>query len=307
MTSPTSVSLCVLASGSSGNCSLLHISGGGQRDRLILIDAGISPRRTRNLIASLGLAGFPICGIVLTHLDHDHWNSGWLNTLDTSVPVWCHADHADRARSNSLHRLNLQTFESSFAPTDGIEVESVLGSHDELGSAVFRFGLRGAGAFLGFATDLGRVQPDIVRFLAGVDTLAIESNYCPELQRSSERPEFLKNRIMTGFGHLSNQQCVEAISRIKPRRRVVLLHLSRQCNSPERASAGHRHSPYSLVVTSAANPTPWLDLHAAATPSEPPFPLTLFDGLIDPPFKTPPTRLENGRNAAHPAPILQPK
>ncbi|MDI1289978.1 MAG: MBL fold metallo-hydrolase [bacterium] len=274
------VSLCVLASGSSGNCSLLRISGDNGAEQLFLIDAGISPRRTRTMIAAMGLGDLPISGIILTHLDHDHWHNGWLNALAAGIPVWCHATHANRARSVSMHRLNLCTFEDCFSPVSELEVESVLASHDELGSAVFRLSLPGCGPFLGFATDLGRVQPDIVQFLAGVDTLAIESNYCPELQRTSDRPQFLKDRIMAGSGHLSNQQCLQAIARIKPLRRVVLLHLSRQCNTPERAVLGHERSLYSLVLTSSAIPTPWLDLKPAPRRADPMLPRSLFDGLI---------------------------
>ncbi len=69
-------------------------------------------------------------------------------------------------------------------------------------------------ASLGFATDLGRPTDELVRRLHGVGTLAIESNYCPVLQRESPRPGFLKARIMGGAGHMSNEQCAKTVALI---------------------------------------------------------------------------------------------
>jgi len=275
----TSARLCVLASGSSGNCSVLHLRGGDETDQILLIDAGLSPKRTRLALMALGLAHAPLAGIVLTHLDHDHWHSGWLNALTPATPVWCHSRHTDRARNISLHRLNLAPFHDTFSPFPGIDFESLLAGHDDLGSALFRIHSGCGSASLGFATDLGRIHPDITRFLSGVHTLAIESNYCPDLQLSSDRPDFLKNRIMGGFGHLSNRQCLDAVRAIDPVGRVVLLHLSRQCNTPDRAAAAHAGSRYEVVVTHAAKPTAWLNVgggrrHRAALAAA-----TLFDGL----------------------------
>jgi len=275
--------LCVLASGSSGNCSVLHICDGDGVERLVLIDAGLSPRRTHRALGVLGVGGVGIAGIVLTHLDHDHWHSGWLNTLTTQTPVWCHGRHAERARAHSLDRLGLEVFDDSFSPWPGLMVEATLGGHDALGSALFRVDVPGATGCLGFATDLGRTHQDITRFLAGVHTLAIESNYCPEMQDSSDRPRFLKDRITGGFGHLSNRQCAEAVRTIDPVSSVVLLHLSRQCNTPERAVLGHVGCPYEVIVSHAVNPTGWLVLGGGRGGGEARKPhwamATLFDGM----------------------------
>ena len=82
----------------------------------------------------------------------------------------------------------------------------------------------------------------MIESFCGVDVLAIESNYDPDLQRNSGRPVFLQNRIMNGGGHLSNDQALSAVknsSTAAPNaatplpRQVVLLHRSRQCNCPK--------------------------------------------------------------------------
>ena len=51
---PMQMRLCVLASGSSGNCSALVI-GEGDDAEVVLIDLGLSPRRTRKELAALGI------------------------------------------------------------------------------------------------------------------------------------------------------------------------------------------------------------------------------------------------------------
>jgi phosphoribosyl 1,2-cyclic phosphodiesterase len=95
----------------------------------------------------------------------------------------------------------------------------------------------------------------MIEALAGVDVLAIESNYCPRMQVASKRPEFLKKRIMGGAGHLSNEECLEAVGAIGPRREVVLLHLSRDCNAPDHAASLHAGAGYRVTVARHDGPT----------------------------------------------------
>ena len=59
---------------------------------------------------------------------------------------------------------------------------------------------------------------------------------------------------MGGHGHLSNEQCLELTRRVMPRREVVLLHLSRQCNEPLLAASYHVAEKYRLSVASHDGP-----------------------------------------------------
>lgn len=249
--------LCVLASGSSGNCSVL-VAG----DSVTLIDAGLSPRRTRKELAALGLSLSHVRDIVLTHLDTDHAYSGWAG----AIPEWCrlrvHRRHMGRAeRLGLLRKSACEPFEGDFE-VGATRVEPLLVSHDSLGVAAFRFVFE-CGATLGWATDVGRVTDSLVRHLAGADVLAIESNYCPAMQLASDRPAFLKQRIMGGSGHLSNHECLNAVGRIGPRRHVVALHLSRQCNRAELVRGMHTGAEYALTVSEPDRPTGWVPVSMA--------------------------------------------
>ncbi len=249
--------LCVLASGSTGNCSILRVRSSRGRVRTCLIDAGLSPTRTRRLLAERGLSVGDIDDIILTHLDGDHFHNGWRNTRDCRATLRLHSRHTGRARRNGLLMRRNEPFAGPVELTEGFGFEPVLLSHDDLGVAAFRFSLPG-GASLGFATDLGRPTETLTDHLRGVDVLAIESNYCPRLQAASGRPAFLRQRITGGSGHLSNEQCRHAVDRIGPGSDVVLLHLSRQCNTPELASGPHDGAPYRLTVSSHDTPTDWI-------------------------------------------------
>ncbi|MBK7405590.1 MAG: MBL fold metallo-hydrolase [Phycisphaerales bacterium] len=274
--------LRVLASGSSGNCSLLRTPEGGA----ILVDAGLSPRRTRRHLEECGLGLADLQAVLLTHLDSDHFYGGWSSALPADVPILVHRQHAREAARCGLGKDRLRTFEGEFSPAPGVEARAVVTAHDELGTAAFRFECAG-GAALGFATDLGRPSEALVRHLAGVDVLAIESNYCPRMQIESDRPAFLKQRVMGGRGHLSNEECAALVEEIGPRSHVVLLHLSRQCNDPALVARMHARRPYSVTITSQFDPTPWIPLEAGPKAS-PPRPRSviarsLFDHMVPSP------------------------
>jgi phosphoribosyl 1,2-cyclic phosphodiesterase len=272
-------SLCVLASGSEGNCTVLLAQSGGE-PRLILIDAGLSPRRTRRALEQMDLALDHLHAIVLTHLDHDHWHAGWLKKIPSGASVWAHKRHAARGRRAGTLPGCTCAFDEGFALDDGaIRIGAVLGSHDELGVASFRVELTSSvgSAALGFATDVGRMRYELIEHLRGVEVLAIESNYCPQMQAASARPWFLKRRIMGGSGHLSNQEALEAVRLIEPREHVILLHLSRECNHPDLVASLHDGAPYRCTISNQFHPTQWVHIAPATPPADPPaVQLTLF-------------------------------
>ena len=251
-------SLCVLASSSKGNCSALVLGQGDSR-RLILIDAGLSPRRTRELLAQQGI-DLPVSAIVLTHLDHDHFHPGWLAALPESSYVHLHKRHRSRAQRAGILYMPTRVFEDEFTLGPGVHVRPLLMSHDSLGAAAFRIDFAHSGRSLGYATDLGRATQRLTDHLQGVDVLAIESNYCPNMQAYSGRPEFLRRRITNGSGHLSNEQAAQAVRDIQPREHVVLLHLSLDCNRPELAAMHYHACPCKVTIASWEKPTDWVPL-----------------------------------------------
>lgn len=271
--------LCVLASGSSGNCSVLSY-GEGLTTRLALIDAGLSPRRTRLHLSELGLRFDQIDHVLVTHFDRDHFHLGWQAARLDRIRIHAHAEHAPSAFASGVRAKHFEFFEEPITIWDGVAVDFARLAHDHKGVTAFR--VESESASLGYATDLGRPSPELVRSLHGVGTLAIESNYCPEMQLASSRPIHLKRRIMGGAGHLSNQESAEAVRAIGPGAHVVLLHLSRQCNRPALALAEHAGTPCEVVVTNQFERTRWIRVapaRARALPKPEPVQPSLFAGL----------------------------
>ncbi|MBX3322785.1 MAG: MBL fold metallo-hydrolase [Phycisphaeraceae bacterium] len=264
--------LCVLASGSRGNCSVLVVPEGGTR-RIILIDAGLSPRRTFALLRERHIDPWEVDAILFTHLDSDHAHLGWSKVSRLRAPFYIHSSHRGRAERMGLCSRATEVFRESFTIGSGIRVDPELLAHDSLGVVAFRFDITSdepnRSARVGFATDVGRPTAELIDHLRDSDVLALESNYCPALQRASNRPAFLKQRIMGGSGHLSNDQCVEVVHRIAPRRSLVCLHLSQQCNRPDIVRSLHASAAYDLTIADQFRPTPWIDIQPRSTPLAP--------------------------------------
>ena len=235
-----SIEVCVLASGSLGNCTILRAPTG-----VMLIDAGIGPRTTARRLDGTGVCLRDVRAICLTHLDSDHFRPSWLGTmLNRGIRVFCHRSRVDDLLSVLDHEAaeKLVTgFDGEFAPLDGLCVRALPLAHDRAGSHAFV--IDGFHCRLGWATDLGRVPRDLHQHSIDLDLLALESNYDREMQLASARPWLLKNRIMGGAGHLSNDEAFRTICSIldqcqRKRRRlphhIVLLHRSRDCNCPRR-------------------------------------------------------------------------
>ena len=193
--------LCVLGSGSSGNCVAIEGPGG-----LVLLDAGFSPRETRRRLEA---AGFRPADLRLVR-----------------------GRHAEAVRAQGYLAAWIDEFTDPFEVA-GIRFDPFPLPHDSLGSTAFRIAVGQRVA--AHATDLGRRTVRLVEFLAGADALFLESNYDPAMQRASGRSPYLVDRIMGGDGHLSNEQALEialAVDRVQPLGSLQLLHLSRQCNCP---------------------------------------------------------------------------
>ena len=237
-----SLELCILASGSAGNASVLRTPAG-----VMLIDAGIGPRTTAKRLAGTGVTVADVRAICLTHLDRDHFTPNWIATVvRQEIRLYCHASRVDDVRRCAAPEL-AERFEGLICPFDGTAFEPLPGvtfdpialAHDRAGS--HGFVIEAFEQRIAYATDLGHVPGHLLDRLRGLDLLAIESNYDPAMQEGSGRPYFLRRRITGGRGHLSNDQALAAVRLVLDRAQataerlpdhIVLLHRSRECNCP---------------------------------------------------------------------------
>jgi hypothetical protein len=239
----------VLASGSSGNCSLLDLDGFG-----VLLDLGLGPRQ----LAGRCRDGPPIWdrigAALLTHLHGDHWNDNTFKHLvQRCIPVYCHAQHAAELPqwSQWFAALADAGLVRCYAVGEALELgrgcrcEPLALKHDGGATCGFRIegpcDMFGRCWALGYAADLGSWDRALVQQLADVDVLALEFNHDVAMQYASGRSPRLIRRVLGDHGHLSNTQAAallaEVLRQSAPGRvqHLVQLHLSRQCNRPELA------------------------------------------------------------------------
>jgi phosphoribosyl 1,2-cyclic phosphodiesterase len=211
----------VLASGSSGNATFVEAG-----DTRILVDAGIGPKVLARKLAQTG-AGGPPQAIVVTHGHGDHVGECARIGKALKIPVYASESTARTAYLGDRSRVKVFGARSPFVIGD-ITISPLPIPHDAAQVAlVFSYDGRSAG----LVTDLGEVPPRLPEHLAPCDVLLIESNHDPEMLESGPYPQFLKRRVASSRGHLSNFQTHALLRKLSPRTHtVVLMHLSRTNN-----------------------------------------------------------------------------
>ena len=228
-------SLTMLGSGSAGNAALLATD-----HCRLLIDGGLSARQLVLRLELCGVRPEQLDGVLLTHEHGDHVCGLEVLCRKYRVPIYCNALTAEAIRCGPLaeHRhWRLFRTGAEFTICD-ITVETFPVPHDAVEPVGYAFHAGGCG--LGFITDLGYATKMLVERLRQVHTLVIETNHDEKLlQACPHRPWPVKQRIMSRHGHLSNAAAATVIEQLLPGKieRVVLGHLSRDCNTPELARA----------------------------------------------------------------------
>ena len=230
--------IAVFASGSGGNCLLLQSEGTN-----ILLDAGISARRLSAKLDAVSLSPREIDGVLITHEHSDHISGlkTWLGKTDFSVyapPIV--ATSVAAAVPGIAGRLIRVEPGVSFRIGD-LSVLPFSTPHDTPQSVGYR--IEGNGVFA-LATDMGHITDEVTAGLRGADAVLIEANHDEEMLRTGPYPVFLKRRILSARGHLSNKDCAAlAVSLADSGTRTIVLgHLSAQNNLPSLAEKAVREA-----------------------------------------------------------------
>src|SRR5436309_7775340 len=231
----------MLGSGSAGNSALLATD-----HCKILIDGGLSARQIVLRLEQCGVMPEQLDGVLLTHEHSDHVCGLEVLCRKLDLRHYANAQTADVVRYDGAldrHR-NWRIFRTGaeFAICD-ILVQTFAVPHDAVDPVGFAF--YAGSSSLGFITDLGYATKMIVEHLRKVHTLVIETNHDEKLlQNDKHRPWPVKQRIQSRHGHLSNDAAATVIEELLPGKidRVVLGHLSRDCNTPALALSTVRAS-----------------------------------------------------------------
>lgn len=224
-----------LASGSSGNATLIEGSDGLHRTR-VLVDCGLGLRQLMARLAVEGIGPADLDGIFITHEHGDHIGCAPMLVARYGVPLWTSAGTAQYAAFAGLESaLNLVRDGQVFA-IGGLQLHPFTVPHDAREPLQLR--CTDGDRVLGLMTDIGHVTGHALAALAGCHALVLESNHDVELLAQSRSPDFLKRRVGGQHGHLSNVQAAAALGALHHDRlnTVVAAHLSERNNRPELVS-----------------------------------------------------------------------
>ena len=221
-----------LYSGSSGNCSVVR-SGG----RYLLIDMGKGVRVTTGALRELGLEAADCGGILVTHEHSDHVKGLSTFLKRHPLPVYGAGDTLEALENSGVLPAGVPVYELDPAAgageeIAGFEVRAFPTSHD-VPCVGYRI-TTPEGKVMSIATDLGVLTPAVHAALAGCDLVALESNYDPYMLRNGPYPYYLRARIESPRGHLSNDECSEKLLELVQEgcKKFALCHLSQENNTP---------------------------------------------------------------------------
>jgi phosphoribosyl 1,2-cyclic phosphodiesterase len=224
------VRVCLLASGSRGNCALIETD-----DIRLLIDAGLSGIETERRLAPLGLTGNDLDGILVTHEHHDH--VGGIGPLARRFDIPVHIDQMTHSALPKLGKIDVLNFFSAgerFSLRD-LAITTFSTTHDAVNPVGFT--IESSEGKIGFATDLGVPTRLVADHLKECRVVVLEANHDDQMLQDGPYPWSLKERIRSRHGHLSNRDSIRLLEEITwPGLEVVFLaHLSEENNCPDLA------------------------------------------------------------------------
>lgn len=223
---------CVVGSGSKGN--LVYIETDDVR---VILDVGISLREAKRRIDVNEIDFSKVDAIIISHEHMDHVS--FLRTYLKHTNAVLYINELSFENLPYTVRRNLDNVKVRFIDANKIykikdlEIMTLELSHDS--SNTFGFIFKNGNSKLGYITDTGFVPVQYIELLKDLDGLIIECNHDVELLMECDRPQYLKQRILSSKGHMSNHICLQVLlSILNEKHKIVLLaHLSQDCNSEE--------------------------------------------------------------------------
>jgi len=259
-----------MGSGSSGNAFLLEYE-----DYTALVDCGVGVRTVQRALRDRGKTLDDISTILLTHEHSDHVRA-LPHVMHEHITLMSTAGTARAAR---LDRESwVQIIDGRPATVGPMTVWSLTVKHDAAEPCGFLIETPVGRATI--LTDLGCWQPALLEPLLASDLIVLEANHDEDMLRRGPYPAYLKKRVLSDLGHLSNVHHALALTEVARQHRsepvVWLAHLSETNNDPVLAQQ--------TIVTSVQRAN--RDLSVTALPRRAPGPVwTMSNRTITAPWQ----------------------
>ena len=219
--------ICVLSSGSKGNVSYLEAEG-----KKFLLDAGRNYKYIENALKDIGVDIKDLNYILITHDHSDHITA--LKTLVTKTQATVITSAKIFSLLESIKDYpNTLVLEDEVTLENNIIVTSIHSSHDAIDSR--NYIIEAEGKKVAYITDTGYINNKYFKVLANLDVYLFESNHDIELLQHGPYPAWLKKRILSDEGHLSNKLSSFYLSKLvgDKTKKIILIHLSENNNLEE--------------------------------------------------------------------------
>ena len=255
--------LCVLGSGSKGNVTYFE-SG----DTKILIDCGLSFRQIQKRLSDNNLSIETMAGILITHEHTDH--VAGIDVLLKRIETVCYLTEETYGALHPKVKQNIKENQISFIlpnesfMIDDVEILPISISHDAKDAVGYI--LKAEDKKIVYVTDIGYLPVKDIETFSNADIYVFESNYDITMLFTSERPFYLKQRIDSVKGHMSNNDSAYNMTKLvgENTKQIILAHPSRECNLPNVAlktydevfkDYGLNIIDYNLIVATQDVPT----------------------------------------------------
>jgi len=221
------------SSGSCGNCYYL-----GNESHGLLIDAGVSLRSLKRTLTGHGMNYDSFGQVLVTHDHMDHVRNLNSYCKRLSKPVWATSrllSSGGIMASQYIQTCKHPLEEGKWNEVDGFLVRYFEVPHDA--TQTVGYAIMADGHKFVLMTDMGRMTDEAAGLARQADTMVVEANYDMDMLMGGPYPHDLKMRICQGHGHLSNDECADAIRRVwhPGLKNIFLCHLSEHNNTPSLA------------------------------------------------------------------------
>ena len=223
-------------SGSSGNCYYLFSETDG-----IIIDVGIGLRTLKKYFREYGLSLSSVKNILVTHDHADHVKSVGSLANEFKLPVYA----TEKVHDGIVHNYCVQKkidrtlvrniVKGQVYSIGAFKVVPFAVPHDSSDNVGYRIEYNGCA--LCIITDAGCVTDEMKGYVSDAKCIVVEANYDEEMLEAGRYPLYLKKRILSSSGHLSNAECARFLAEnvTDSLKLICLCHLSEENNHPELA------------------------------------------------------------------------
>lgn len=222
------IEICAIASGSNGNCYYI-----GNETEAVLVDAGISGKEILSRLKTKNLNHLKIKAVFVSHEHTDHIRGVRGISQKLHVPIYLTSKTYFGAYKN-VRPSNPRFFNpGDIVEIGGFKIHAFTKNHDAAEPCSFR--IEHGEHSIGVLTDIGEACSNVVETVSKSSALFLESNYDEKMLWDGGYPWFLKKRVASEVGHLSNDQAFELLDQHTNGQLqcVFLSHISKENNTHE--------------------------------------------------------------------------